>query len=88
MRYGFAHQRQRLWISLSLVPLLVALALASESKAQTQSKTLISPSTALYARLVRISHSTNAALNGKIVASVTAFSDGLGEEDIDRKSIV
>ncbi|MDR3737072.1 MAG: Ig-like domain-containing protein [Acidobacteriaceae bacterium] len=65
-----------------MVFLLAALVLASESKAQTQSKTLLSSSTALYARLVRISHSTNAALSGRIVASVTAFQGGTSEEDI------
>lgn len=82
MLSGFALQRQRLWVSLSLVLLFAALVLASESKAQTQSKTLLSSSSALYARLVRISHSANAALSGKIVASVTAFPGGATEQDI------
>jgi len=50
--------------------------------AQTSTKTLLSSSTALYARVVRMSHSSNSALNGRIVASVTAFVSGVGEEDI------
>jgi hypothetical protein len=67
---------------LLVVGILVSFFLASKLKSQTQSKTLLSPSTAIYARLVRISHSSNSALNGRIVASVSAFPNGVGEEDI------
>lgn len=50
--------------------------------AQSSSKTLLNNSTALYARLVRISHSSNSSINGHIVASVTAFPGGSTEESI------
>jgi hypothetical protein len=47
-----------------------------------QSRTALSSSTALYARVFRLSHNTDASKNGKIVASVTAFPNGTGEEDV------
>lgn len=47
-----------------------------------QARNLLSGQTALYGRLVRLSHNTQPSLNGKIVATVTAFPNGVGEEDV------
>ncbi len=63
-----------LWLLLPLLTMTL--------DAQTTAKTLLNANTALYARLVRTTHSANASLNGRIVASVTAFSFGVGEQDI------
>ena len=47
-----------------------------------QSRTALSNATALYARVIRLAHSTTPAANGTLVASVTVFPGGSGEEDI------
>ena len=82
MPMGSALQRQRFGIALALFFIGASFFFISGRTASAQSKTQLSSSTALYARLVRISHHANTALNGKIVASVTAFPGGVGEQDI------
>ena len=47
-----------------------------------QSGAPLSSATALYARVVRLSHNQDPAKNGQIIASVTAFPGGVAEEDI------
>jgi hypothetical protein len=47
-----------------------------------QSRTPLSSGTALYARVLRLSHNSVSSKNGTIVASVTAFPNGNTEEDI------
>jgi hypothetical protein len=59
---------------------LISTCAISPSLAQT--KTALSPSAALYARTVRLEHNADESKNGSIVASVTAFPNGAGEEDI------
>jgi hypothetical protein len=55
---------------------------ACQSGFADPNRTLLTTEEALYARLIRIEHSPEAARNGTIVASVTAFSGAIGEEDI------
>jgi len=47
-----------------------------------QSGTALSSATALYARVVRLSHNQDPTKNGQIIASVTAFPNKSAEEDI------
>lgn len=47
-----------------------------------QSRTALSNATALYPRVIRLAHNADPSKNGLIIASVTAFSGGSGEEDI------
>ncbi|HSU18366.1 MAG TPA: Ig-like domain repeat protein [Acidobacteriaceae bacterium] len=50
--------------------------------AAAQTRTALSNTTALYPRLIRLAHNSDASKNGLIVASVTGFRNGSGEEDI------
>lgn len=68
--------------ALCFLGILVLCGFPAPGNAQAQAKSLLSSSTALYARLVRMTHASNTSLNGKIVASVTAFANGTTEEDI------
>ena len=47
-----------------------------------QSGVALSRATALYARVVRLSHNQDAKKNGQIIASVTAFPNRTDEPDI------
>lgn len=57
----------------------VALGYVSPASAQ---RTAISASESLYPRVVRIGHDPTLSLNGTLVASVTSFPNGKGEEQI------
>ena len=62
--------------------MLIAVAVPRFAAAQAQTGTPLSNSTALYARVLRLSHNANASLNGAIVASVVAFPSTGAEVDI------
>lgn len=47
-----------------------------------QTKTALSNSAALYARVIRLSHNVDASKNGGLVATVVAFPGGVGEIDV------
>ncbi len=64
-----------LWATLAMLVSQCAIAFG-------QSQTELSNATGLYARVLRLSHNGDASMNGKIVASVTAFPNGAAEEDV------
>lgn len=66
----------------TLTVLALFLVTGTPGNARAQTATALSNSTALYARAVRLAHNADAAKDGQIVASVTAFPGGAGEEDI------
>lgn len=72
--------RKALWGVLFCVALSASI--AGRLNAQAKTGTPLSNGTALYARLVRLSHNADATKNGTIVASVTAFPAGSSAEDI------
>ena len=56
--------------------------LLSCTATHAQFKTALSSNAALYARVLRLSHSGDPSKNGAVVVSVTAFPNGSNEEDI------
>ena len=56
--------------------------LSSLGAATAQTRTPLSSGEALYPRVLRVAHNAVAANNGVLVASVTTFPGGTGEEQI------
>ena len=54
----------------------------SGQRAHAQVRTALSNSTALYARVVRLTHNADTTKNGTLVATVVAFPGGVGEIDV------
>lgn len=69
---------------LSLLIALIGSSLTVSAPAAAAARTQLSASDALYPRLVRLSHNTDTAKNGTVIASVTTFpgGGGSGQEDI------
>lgn len=67
--------------SLGLV-LLIAIFASACPRSLAQTRTTLSNATALYARVIRLSHNADATKNGSLVASVVAFQGGVGEIDV------
>ncbi len=70
LRPGPQRRRQRWGLRVFIAGLLLWLA------ATGHAQTLLSPQPALYARVVRVSHSPDAGANGQLIASVTSFDSG------------
>ena len=81
-RNAFANRSEQICIRISALASCLLLLVGTPQCATAQSRTQLSNSTALYARVLRLSHNVQASKNGGIVVSVAAFPGGNEEEDI------
>ncbi len=62
--------------------MLLTFLISGIKHAAAQTRTPLSNSTALYARVIRLSHNVDPSKNGGLVTTVVAFPEGVGEIDV------